>query len=332
MGYEYFDVEDFAADNLFQKWVLDPDPETEKFWEQWLLQNPNKESIIKKATWIVRNVSFDETWTSRERADMWQVVQSAISNEESTTRTVPLWGRLRWVGAACILLFTFAAGMYFFKSGTIEVRTAYGELKDITLADGSHIKLNANSVLRYKRSFLAQATREIWIEGEGFFEIAKREVNGEKVPFVVHADNLDVQVLGTAFNVNNRHGKVDVALEHGSVKVTDNENLKNEVLLKPGERVTRRATDSQLISQRVEIKEYTSWKDHTILFKQKSLSEIAVMIKDMYDIDVTIEDAELAGETFTGTFPTDSVEVFFVKLQKMYPIEITQKGKHYHLK
>jgi transmembrane sensor len=52
----------------------------------------------------------------------------------------------------------------------------------------------------------------------------------------------------------------------------------------------------------------------------------------MYDIDVTIEDAELAGETFTGTFPTDSVEVFFVKLQKMYPIEITQKGKHYHLK
>lgn len=332
MKYEYFDVEDFAADHLFQKWVLDPDPETDKFWQDWLFLNPYKEAIVKRAVWIVRNVSFEETWTSGERADLWEAVESAVTQEDAAKKVVPLWGRLRWAAAACVMLAMVAAGDYFLKSRTVEVRTAFGELRGITLEDGSHIKLNANSVLRYRRDFLSKATREIWIEGEGFFEIAKREREGQKIPFVVHANNLDVEVLGTAFNVNNRHGKVDVALEHGSVKVTDSENAKNEVLLKPGEKVSQGPSDPKLVSQQVEIKEYTSWKDETVLFKRKSLTEIAVLIKDMYDIDVTIENSELTTETFTGSFPTDSVEVFFDKLKKMYPIEVTQEGKHYHLK
>lgn len=332
MGYEYFDVEDFAADDLFQKWVLNPDTETENFWQNWLLLNPNKETTVKKAAWIVRSISFDETWTSKERKVMWSTVQSAIVYEDSGKRVVPLWRRLPWVAAASVVLTTFALGGYFLKFRTVEVRTGYGELRDVTLADGSRIKLNSNSLLHYKRDFLSKPTREIWIEGEGFFEIAKRENDGKKVPFVVHADNLDVQVLGTAFNVNNRHGKVDVALEHGSVKVTDIDNAKNQILLQPGEKVTQGPTDSQLVSQRVEINEYTSWKDNTVLFKRKSLAEIAVMIKDMYDINVSIENPELAGETFTGSFPTDSVEVFFDKLKKMYPIEIIQDGRNYHLK
>ena len=332
MGYEYFEAADFASDPFFQKWVLTPDPETDKFWQEWLLHNPEQEATVRKASWMIRHISFDETWTTREHAAMWAAIQSATREETDARETVSLWRHFRWVAAACVVLATCAFAVYFLKFRTIEVRTAYGQMRDVALADGSHIKLNANSVLRYKQDFLSRNKREIWIEGEGFFEIAKREVNGKRIAFVVHADNLDVQVLGTAFNVNNRHGKVDVALEHGSVKVTDNDNAANAILLKPGEKVTQGPAEKQLVSQPVEIREYISWKENTILFKRKSLSDIAVMIKDMYDIDVTIENPDLADETFTGSFPTDSAEVFFDKLEKMYPIEITHEGNHYHLK
>ncbi len=73
--------------------------------------------------------------------------------------------------------------------------------------------------LTYDRRFPENPVREVWIRGEAFFRVASKKSGGRKVPFVVHTHELDVQVLGTAFNVANRRGRVDIALEHGSVVV-----------------------------------------------------------------------------------------------------------------
>ena len=55
-------------------------------------------------------------------------------------------------------------------------------------------------------------------------------------------------------------------------------------------------------------------------------------MKDMYDMNVVIDNPELAQETFTGSFPTDSAEIFFEKLEKMYPMRVLKEGNTYHLK
>lgn len=330
MDYRFFKPEDFAADDYFQKWILHPDQQSEIFWTNWLRENPDKAQAIRKAEWIIRNITFKESWSSEERADMWSNIRQGITVED--TPAVPLWRRFQWFAAASVLVLAAAVALYMFRFKSVEIHTAYGEVKEVKLADGSLVKLNANSTLRYDRNFLDKAVREIWIDGEGYFDVARREVKGKRVPFLVHANSLEIQVLGTAFNVNNRHGKVDVALEHGSVKITDEKDQQHAIMLKPGEKASHSAQQPEIIKQQVEIEEYTSWKNNVILFKRKSLTDIAVMMKDMYNLDVVIDNTELAQETFTGSFPTDSAEVFFKKLEKMYPMQISKDGNTYHLK
>src|SRR5690606_11370331 len=122
--------------------------------------------------------------------------------------------------------------------------------------------------------------------GEAFFDVASKKVQGQKVPFVVHTSQLDVEVLGTAFNVTNRRGRVDVALEHGSVKVVDAKNSENIIMLKPGEKATQLVSRAPIRKQAIDISEYTGWTEKVIRYKGKSLPELARMLEDTYDIEV----------------------------------------------
>ena len=334
MNYANFNEEDFAADDFFQRWVLERDPKDESFWQNWLMEHPEKRSVVNRAQWIVQTVSFNETWSPAERAAMWQTIQaSLISEEKKIYPVVPLWRRVSWVAAASMAIVLTSLGLVYFSSWQSEkISTSFGEIRQVTLPDGSTVTLNANSTLRVANNFLETPSREVWIDGEAFFEVTRRTMNARNVPFAVHADNLTIDVMGTAFNVVNRRKKIDIALERGSVKVIDEQNATNMVSLEPGEKVSQVTPKAPLIKQAIQIADYTAWKENVILFKQKSLPELAEMMKDMYDIDVVVDNPALKQETFTGSFPADSVEVFFDKLAKMHPIDIRRDGNVVYLK
>ena len=339
MQYPDFNEEDFAADEFFQQWVLQPTSEDERFWQTWLTEYPDKRPTVQKARWLVQHISFNETWTLAERTEMWTAIQATQLAEGSEKGRIvqlwnqPAWGSLRWLAAACVTLLLVSLGLFYVATPqNHEIKTAFGKKQQVTLADGSVVTLNANSTLHFADDFASQSSREVWIEGEAFFDVAKHRVNGMAVPFVVHANNLSIKVLGTAFNVTNRRNKVDVALEHGSVKVVDELNTQNAILLEPGEKVSQLAQKAPFVKQAIQIDDYTAWKDNLVLFKQKSLSELAEMMKDLYNIDVVIDNPALQDERFSGSFPADSVNVFFRKLQKMHPIAIKKEGKVFHLK
>lgn len=342
MNYSHFSEEDFASDDYFQRWVIQKDAESDLFWQNWLIQHPEKKPIVAKARWILENLSFNERWSSAERKAMWQVISENLEPKQPETNVIPLnsansrnllaRNKWYWMTAASVAVLLLSFGLIYLQTRPNEIATKFGEMRSITLADGSVVTLNANSSLRYSKDFLEKPVREIWVDGEAFFEVTKRTVKSKRVPFLVHANNLTIQVLGTAFNVINRRGKVDVVLEHGSVKVVDEKNEQNTVLLKPGEKASQVREAATLYKQPIQVEQYTSWKNRVILFKQKSLPELAEMMKDLYDIDLIIDNPALKQETFTGSFPTDSAGVFFDKLQKMYPIEIHKDGNSYHLK
>jgi len=335
MNYVHFSEEDFAADDFFQRWVLEQDAESDLFWQTWLAEHPEKRPVVKRAQWLIQTISFNETWTPAEQTAMWQTIQENISSKSpDAVPVIPLWNRpaWRWLAAAGIAVLLVSFGLFFTNWQTTEIETSFGEIRQVNLADGTTVMLNANSTLHLANDFLNKPTREVWIEGEAFFNVARRTVAGAKVPFIVHANKLAIQVLGTAFNVINRRQKIDIVLEHGSVKVVDEQNTKNTVLLEPGEKVSQIAEKAPLVKKAVEMDEYTSWKEKIILFKQKSLPEMAEMMKDLYNIDMVIDNPALTQETFTGSFPADSAEVFFEKLKKMYPIEIQKEGDVFHLK
>src|SRR5690606_15777064 len=102
------------------------------------------------------------------------------------------------------------------SSSWLQCTTGYGETRKINLPDGSLVVLNANSELKYESNWQQAPMREVWLQGEAFFEVVKTT---EEKQFIVHTGSLDVEVLGTQFNVHNRHQKVQVVLSSGKVKL-----------------------------------------------------------------------------------------------------------------
>lgn len=331
MDYKNFTIEDFLADEFFQQWVVAPDNKTDTFWKNWIQENPDKRIVIQQAVRIACHIDFSEKWTDQERFQMWETIKQELIPAVETEELPFIARRHIWLVAASLVFILASAGILLTKFQMSEKQTSFGQISKITLADGSVITLNANSKLRYARDFLSK-NREIWIDGEAYFEVSKRVVNGKRQPFTVHANHLSIQVLGTAFNVNNRRGRVNVALEHGQVKVVDQNNNANNVLLSPGEAVAHSEQKPHLHKEKAAVEDYSSWKNRVIVFRKKSLKEIGEMMEDLYDMKVIIDNAALGAETFTGSFPTDSSEVLFKKLEKMYPLQVSQVGNEYHLK
>jgi transmembrane sensor len=333
MDYRTFDVEDFLADENFTRWVTHPTTSSDTFWKNWLALNPERREILNTARQLQKDINFTETWKVGERLGMWEQIREGMHDK---LPVAPLFGsRAAWFRLSCaaaIAGILFTTAWLFVRWRNIDIATQYGKQQDITLADGSRVTLNGNSRLTFTRNFAKAEIREVWIEGEAFFDVARMVRNGRKVPFTVHTKQLDIEVLGTAFNVNSRRSRVDVALEHGSVKLTDPDNAANTLLLKPGEKATQVAKTAPLQKEAVNVNEYSSWKQHVVQYRGKTLDELAQMLNDSYGIDITIENEALRRETFTGSFPTDSVSVFFEKLVKLYPLDMSRNGEKYYLR
>lgn len=141
--------------------------------------------------------------------------------------------------AAVFLAVAIVGGLLFLSlhehENPICICTAYGKTERITLPDQSVVLLNANSVLSYNDKWTDNKTREVWLAGEAYFEVKKSDARGN-AKFVVHTDQLSVEVLGTEFNVNNRRGKTQVVLNAGKVRLTSDTTLEKEIIMAPGER------------------------------------------------------------------------------------------------
>jgi transmembrane sensor len=331
MDYRTFDVPDFLEDEHFTQWVLKPNAEHEAFWTNWIRLHPDRREIVEQARQLAANIDFTETWTDGERNDMWHFIQAQTAAPEQTpVRNLLRFWRLPYAAALTVLL--LAAGWLYLNHRTVRYRTPYGKQQHLTLADGSKVTLNANSEITFDRDFGKNGKREVWIRGEAYFDVAKMIKAGNRVPFTVHTDELNIEVLGTAFNITNRRGRTDVALEHGAVKLTDPHNAANTLLLSPGEKATQITEAAPLQKEQVDVREYSGWRNKTYHYKGRKLKELAEMIGDSYGIEVLIENETLKEETFTGSFPTDSVATFFEKLGKLYPLDIDRKGDKYYLR
>ena len=258
-------------------------------------------------------------------------VSSRISretkNETGRSLTVRPW--LRYAAALTGLLMLGAA--YFLITNSPSVithKTAFGETMKVILPDSSVVTLNGNSRLSYGPAWPSATTREVWLEGEAFFDvrkITKAENASEKLKFVVHTASFNVEVLGTSFNVNERKALASVVLRTGKVRLQQHDE-KAGIMMNPGDLVTFLKESHQLFTKKVDPELYTSWTDNKLIFDRTPLSEIARLLEDNYGLEVTLKDAHLRERIFTGTIPTMQVEVLLRILEESLKIHITKNG------
>lgn len=175
------------------------------------------------------------------------------------------------------------------------VEVPKGQRTMIILSDGTKVWLNAKSRFTYPANFSAKK-RNVQLEGEGFFEVARNE----NAPFVLSVFDLDVEVLGTMFNVKAYPDEMmEIMLEEGSVEVRLRDNTENPVTMAPNELLLYSKATGMILNKDQKASVTSRWTVGEFFSYEQPLREIAKELERKFNIPVTIRDKELENELFT---------------------------------
>lgn len=166
----------------------------------------------------------------------------------------------------------------------------------LILADGTEVWINADSKLKFPVDFIGDK-REVFLEGEAYFEVAKDRQH----PFIVNTSRGAVQVLGTGFNVRDyrEEAKVVTTLVNGSVAYCPEKYPEKTVVLKPGFQLED-VEGGDLQARKVDVVMYAGWKDGKYVFENTSLEEIMQVLAKWYDVAVFYKNEQVRNLHFTG--------------------------------
>ena len=304
-------------------------PHEKQLIKEWLKEEGSEEVFYQHlAIWEANHLQF--TPNEEKATDQFRKFLNGIEtgnkpkSKENVRRLLP-GVNIRYASIAAsitaliCLAFYFSQDYFFYDTYS----TAYGMTKNILLEDGSEVTLNANSTLKVPTDLADIDVREVWLKGEAFFSIAKRPGH---VKFSVHTDNLDVEVLGTKFNVSNRHGKTEVVLNEGSVKLTSGVNNTNAVLyMKPGDFVSLSQNDTTFKRKIVKPEKYNAWQSNKLMFEDTPLREVAKKIEDYYGVRIEIQNEEIGDRQLTGTLPNNDLGIVLRSLSASHNLKIQRE-------
>lgn len=201
------------------------------------------------------------------------------------------------------------------------ISTPKGGQYQLVLADGSKVWLNAASSLRFPTAFTGKE-RRVELTGEGYFEVAHDETK----PFHVSVHNMDVEVLGTHFNINayNDEPSIKTTLLQGRVKVKKDEKL---VYLNPGQQATVKLAGNTIkIDYDVDTEEVVAWKNGRFQFNSANIETIMRQAARWYDADVQYQ-GEIS-ETFSGGLPrSENISQLLKILEATGKVDFSINGK-----
>ena len=177
------------------------------------------------------------------------------------------------------------------------ISTPRGGQYELMLSDGSKVWLNAASSLRFPASFVGKE-RKVELLGEAYFEVAKNAA----MPFKVKVHGMEVEVLGTHFNINSydNESMIRTTLLEGSVKINKNNSSS---LLKPGEQAQMNKAGEIKIINNVDVEEAIAWKEGKFQFDKADIHDIMRQLARWYDVDVEYKGT--VSSHFGGTISRD---------------------------
>jgi len=223
----------------------------------------------------------------------WKNLTEKIQSEE---KVKPLYARpwIRYAASLAAILVLASMYMLITRPRLVEVSTAYGETKSITLPDQSVVTLNAGTTIQYDPSGWDEE-RSLLLAGEAYFDVQK---NG--IPFTVASVNAKINVLGTSFNVRVRKQTTSVVCVTGKVRVSEKTEDKKFVILTRGNAATVRDHTLSAVYE-VPAEEATRWINGDLVFRNTPLKEVFADLERHYN-KIIIAKGERLDRSFTGTF------------------------------
>ena len=198
-----------------------------------------------------------------------------------------------------------------------------GKKFDLILSDGTRVFINSDTSIKYPVKFLNNGHRDVFITGEAYFDVAKDESH----PFVVHAGQMKVKVLGTKFNVTHysENKNIKTVLVEGSVELfssgTKTTNMKASTILEPGFKAEWNKLDHQVEIENVDTRVYTAWIDGKLIFRNTSFNKITKTLERRYNVVIENHNKDLDAQLFDATFDVETINEILETFSKSYAIE-----------
>ncbi len=314
-------VQELIKDKYFHKWIIDPDQKSNDFWTNWAKENPEKNECVRRARSILLSFKFQPGPIPPVKKDLlWdtitkQIEETYLIRKRQRKNNINF---LRYGIPAAIALLIMVAFAY--NNGWInpsktkktsvsivEKTAPKGKISSFEFEDGSMVKLFSDSKIRFPEKF-DKGLREVYLEGEGFFEVKK----DAKRPFIVKTKNLATTALGTSFNIRTykRGNDCDVSLVTGRVKVERLDKASDgphQVILTPGEEAVLK--NNEVVKRPFNIDETVAWKDGYIYLENKSFDETLQILDRWFDVDFEVRNRGKAkGKKGTGRFKNQNLE------------------------
>lgn len=244
----------------------------------------------------------------------------AIVIQDSVKRVITMTGGTEVVASGHVLRYGKTDSLPVGEIRYNTLRIPRGGEYTLVLSDGTTVWLNSESSIKYPVHFSGEQ-REVWMEGEVCFNVAKRE----QQPFVVHVDKADVKVLGTLFNVEAYPSEetITTTLVRGKVRVEQGDTGR---VMMPNEQVV--VKDGHFTTRKVVAEEYVRWTSGVFCFTEATLETIMEKLTRWYDVEVFFQDSSLKNIHITLEIKRyDNISVILSKMEKMGLVQFDINNK-----
>ncbi|WP_431127766.1 FecR family protein [Flagellimonas flava] len=204
-----------------------------------------------------------------------------------------------------------------------ELTVPLGKRFDLVLSDGTTVKVNAGSTIKYPVQFIEGIPREVEVWGEAYFDVTK-DVNH---PFLVNANNIQVEVLGTKFNVSSYPEDEDIStvLVEGSVKLSarNTDEIRGSLVIKPNQKASLNKRTAQMTVTEVDTDIYTSWINGRIVFKNCPFKNIRKKLERRYNVSIINNNSSLEEKYYNASFDIETIEEVMEAFKENYAIDYT---------
>ncbi len=332
-NYRLYEVNDFVLDEDFIRWVYEG--RNDPFWKNWLKAHPEKQLVVAEARRILQTLEITPAEMHEEEIDEEvNKLMHTIHAKPAPVYTIKKNRKWWWAAASVILLsgigwmlatlFTtnstsdkFSYTVVTTSRQLIEQANTSGKPMHISLPDGSTVQLAPESRLSYASDFRDSLTRDVYLSGEAFFNVAKNP----NQPFRVFTDELVTKVLGTSFSIRSfkkdktikvtvRTGKVNVYSQEGSgSKEIAGAGKAGSVLLTPNQQVIykkkEKIFEKNLLEKPMIIAEKVT--DTEMVFEDKDVIELLELFKKAYGISIVYDADVLRSCTITADLTNESL-------------------------
>jgi transmembrane sensor len=300
--------------------------------DDWRIESPENEIIFQESlkAWEAMPLLYEmEQFNSFEAL---KKINNRISNQVTTKWWIPI----QRIAAILLLPLLVYSGYISIRNATIKnqqkehvvmqtITSRQGMITQFDLADGTKVWLNSGSALQFPNSF-AGDLREVKLTGEAFFKVTKNK----EQPFHVHTRNLDIEVLGTSFNVvsYDDEQQAEVVLVEGKVKLSDekDQEKKEFAFILPGQRAVYTEDTKKMETQTVAVDKYIAWRDGNLVFRDDKMEDVVRRLSRWFNVEIIINDPEIKSYIYKATIRNENLSQVLNLLKISAPIDFQITG------